>query len=188
MLRRNLEMQGNANVFLKMYFKSVLYQLRFQPEKFNSQPSSTLNMSLLIHCLANGAVQCSSNIRIANTPCLHDCVEGLVIVYMSDLLVFYQGKMYHIKQLNTFLSPLRKRRLYSSSKQYEFMKSEFFSSDWLLEKENWNSMRRKFLVLQKWLTRKNLTDLESFTGLLQFICRFIKEFCETATVLTNHET
>ena len=109
--------------------------------------------------------------------------EGYVAVYMDDILVYTRMIEHHREVITRVLDMLRKYRLYLKAEKctFECTTVEYLG---LVLSEGWVEMEPvKIAGVRDWLTPKNVTEVQSFVGFVNFYQRFIPEFSHVASPL-----
>ena len=104
-------------------------------------------------------------------------------VYMDDILVYTHMIEHHREVVTRVLDILRKHRLYLKAEKCTFESStvEYLG---LVLLEGWVEMVPiKIAGVRDWPTPKNITEVQSFVGFVNFYCRFIPEFSHVASPL-----
>jgi len=99
--------------------------------------------------------------------------EGIVVVYLDDILIFTKTKEEHEQTVRWVLQVLKENKLFLCPE-----KCEFFIS------ENKVSMDPvKVAGVREWPTLENKTDVQAFLGFVNFYRRFIQDFSAKAQPL-----
>ena len=106
--------------------------------------------------------------------------EGYVAVYMDNILVYTHTIEHHREVVTRVLDVLRKHWLYLKAEKCTFECStiEYLG---LVLSEGWVEMDP--VKVRDWLTPRNVTEVPSFMGFVNFYCRFIPEFSHVASPL-----
>ena len=110
-----------------------------------------------------------------------------VVIYMDDILVYTHTIEHHWEVITRVLDVLRKYRLYLKVEKctFECTTVEYLG---LVLLEGWVEIDPvKIAGVREsdrdWLTLKNVTEVQSFVGFMNFHCRFIPEFSHVASPL-----
>ena len=106
--------------------------------------------------------------------------EGYMAVYMDDILVYTHMIKHHREVMTRVLDMLRKHQLYL---KVEKCTSECTMVEYLglVLSEGWVEMDPiKIAGVRDWLTLRNVTEVQSFMGFVNFYHRFIPEFSPVA--------
>ncbi len=107
-------------------------------------------------------------------------LEGIVVVYLDDILIFMETLEEHWKITRRVLELLEKHKLYLRPDMCEFEKTTI---EYLGEIISHNSVAMdpvKIAGVTEWPAPTNKKEVQSFLGFTNFYQRFIKNFLEHA--------
>jgi len=107
-------------------------------------------------------------------------VEGIMVVYLDNILIFTRMEEEHAKAIKRVLQILQENKLFLHLEKCEFCKEriEYLG---LVISENKVSMNLvKVVGVQEWPTLENKTDVQAFLGFVNFYQRFIQDFSAKA--------
>jgi len=110
-------------------------------------------------------------------------LEGIVVVYLDDILIFMETLEEHWKITRRVLELLEKHKLYLRPDMCEFEKTTI---EYLGEIISHNSVAMdpvKIAGVTEWPATTNKKEVQSFLGFTNFYWRFIKDFSEHARPL-----
>jgi len=103
-------------------------------------------------------------------------VEGIVVIYLDDILIFTKMEEEHAQAVQWILQVLQENKLFLHLEKCEFCK-EWIKYLGLVISENKVSMDPvKIMGVQEWATPENKTDVQAFLGFMNFYQRFIRDF------------
>ena len=108
--------------------------------------------------------------------------EGHVAIYMDDILIYTQTIEHHRAVVTQVLDILRRHRLYLKAEKCSF---EHYTVEYLvlvLSEGHVEMDPIKIASGQDWLTPKNVTEVQSFVGFVNFYHKFIPDFSHVASV------
>jgi len=112
-------------------------------------------------------------------------VEGIMVVYLDDILIFTRTEEEHAKAIRRVLQVLQEHKLFLCPEKCEFYK-EWIEYLGLVISENKVSMNSvKVAGVREWPTLENKTDVQAFLGFINFYQRFIRNFSAKARPLFN---
>ena len=110
-------------------------------------------------------------------------VEGIMVVYLDNILIFTRTEKEHAKAIRWVLQVLQENKLFFCLEKCEFCK-EWIKYLGLVISENEVSMDLvKVAEVQEWPTLENKTDIQAFLGFVNFYQRFIQDFSAKAQPL-----
>ena len=99
--------------------------------------------------------------------------EGIMVVYLDDILIFTRTEEEHAKAIWWVLQVLQDNKLFLRLEKCEFFKEQIEYLG-LVILENQVSMDPvKVAGVWEWPTPENKTDVQVFLGFMNFYCRFI---------------
>jgi len=176
---------GKARVFSKMDLKTGFHQIRMSPNDIEKTAFNTKYGQFEYLVMPMGLCNAPATFQSLMNNIFHDCIDDFMVIYMDDILIFSEDEESHSKHLKEVLSRLREHKLYVSPKKCEFMTNQIDFLGMLVGVDGIRVNPEKIKILETWPKTKNLTELRSFIGLLQFFRRFIRESSKTAAPLTN---
>ena len=106
--------------------------------------------------------------------------EGVVLVYLDDILIFTHSLEEHHRVTRTVLDRMREHHLYLRHEKCEFEKTciEYLGVIILYNKVEMDPV--KIASVAEWPTPTNKKEVQSFVGFANFYCRFIEAFSHHA--------
>jgi len=109
--------------------------------------------------------------------------EGIMVVYLDNILIFTRMEEEHAKAIRRVLQVLQEHKLFLHPEKCEFCK-EWIEYLGLVISENEVSMDPvKVAGVREWPTPENKTDVQAFLGFVNFYRRFIWDFATKARPL-----
>ena len=102
--------------------------------------------------------------------------EGVVIVYIDDILIFTEDLELHRKVVNRVLDILRKNKLYLKAEKCEFERTQVEYLGLIISHGKMGIDPVKIEGVTKWLVPTCVKDVQSFLGFVNFYRRFIQDF------------
>ena len=112
-------------------------------------------------------------------------MEGHVIVYMDDILIFTKDMETHRRVVKDVLRVLQKYQLYLKPDKCEFEKEELEYLGVLVGYGKTRMDPVKVNGVRDWPTPKTVKEVQSFLGFVNFYRRFIEGFSHIARPLNN---
>jgi len=110
--------------------------------------------------------------------------KGVMTIYMDDILIFgSQMKEQHHTIVVRVLDILQKYRLYIKAEKCIFEQPRIEYLDLILSEGHVEMDLVKVAGIQDWLTPRNVTEVQSFVGFVNFYQHFIQDFSHIAKPL-----
>ena len=113
----------------------------------------------------------------------HSALGNYANVFVDDILVYSQSIEEHIRHLRQICSTLRQHKLYLNPKKCEICKVELTYLGNRVGKYGIRPTPERTEALLKWPTPVNVTELQSFLGLIGFIRRYVADLAQIASPL-----
>ena len=109
--------------------------------------------------------------------------EGHVAIYMDDILIYTWMIEHHWAVVTQVLDVLRRHWLYLKAEKCSFECSTIEYPGLVLSEGRIEMDPIKIAGVWDWPTPKNVTEVQSFVGFVNFYCRFIPDFSHVASPL-----
>jgi len=112
-------------------------------------------------------------------------MEGVVVVYLDDILIFTETLEEHQRVTQRVMELLRKHNLFLKPKKCKFEKTEVEYLRVIISQNSVKMDPVKVAGVTEWPTPSNRKEVQSFLGFTNFYCRFIQGFSHLARPLFN---
>jgi len=102
--------------------------------------------------------------------------EGIMVVYLDDILIFTRTEEEHAKAIRRVLQVLQKHKLFLRPEKYEFCKEQIEYLGLVILENKVSMDPVKVVGVREWPTPENKTDIQAFLGFINFYRRFIWDF------------
>ena len=106
--------------------------------------------------------------------------EGVVVVYIDDILIYTQNLEQHRRITRRVLERLREHKLYLKAEKCEFCRTKIEYLGMIISENTVEMDPTKVSGVRDWPTPRNVTEVQSFLGFANFYRRFIKDFARLA--------
>jgi len=106
--------------------------------------------------------------------------EGVVVVYLDDILIFMETLEEHWKVTQRVMELLRKHNLFLKPKKCQFEKTEVEYLGVIISQNSIKMDPVKVAGVTEWPTPSNRKEVQSFLGFTNFHHRFIQGFSHLA--------
>ena len=114
-----------------------------------------------------------------------DYLGKFVIIYIDDLLIFSKTFEEHKQHVTNVPQQLREHQLYAKLEKCEFAMEELEFLGFRIGREGLKMGPTKVKAVQDWPRPTKVLEVQQFIGFVQYVRRFIKNFSQIATPLTN---
>jgi len=109
--------------------------------------------------------------------------EGIVVVYLDDILIFTKTKEEHEQAVRQVLQVLKENKLFLRPEKCEFYKQRIEYLGLVISENEVSMDLVKVAGVREWPTLENKTDVQAFLGFVNFYRRFIRDFSTKAQPL-----
>jgi len=111
--------------------------------------------------------------------------EGIVIVYLDDILIFTKTEEEHERAVRRVLEILTEHKLFLHPEKCEFHQKQIEYLGLVISENKVAMDPVKVTGVREWPIPENRTDVQAFIGFVNFYCRFIQDFSTIARPLFN---
>jgi hypothetical protein len=112
-------------------------------------------------------------------------VGKVVVVYIDDILIFSKSEAEHQAYVRLVLEVLKREKFYVCKAKSSFAQKEVKYLGHIMDKQGIRPNPKKVEAVQMWPVSKNVHDVRSFLGLVNYFRKFIEHYSEIALPLTN---
>jgi len=109
--------------------------------------------------------------------------EGIMVVYLDDILIFTRTEEEHAKAIRQVLQVLQEHKLFLCLEKYEFCKEQIEYLGLVISENEVSMDPVKVAGVREWPTPENKMDIQAFLGFINFYRRFIRDFSAKARPL-----
>jgi len=111
--------------------------------------------------------------------------EGIMVVYLDDILIFTRTEEEHVKAIRWVLQVLQEHKLFLRPEKCEFCKERIKYLGLVISENKVSIDPVKVTGVREWPTPENKTNVQAFLGFVNFYRRFIRDFSVKARLLFN---
>jgi len=116
----------------------------------------------------------------------HDLIaEGIIVVYLDDILIFTRTEKEHTKAIRQVLQVLQENKLFLCPEKYKFCKEQIKYLELVISEEEVFMDPVKVARVREWPAPENKMDIQAFLGFVNFYRKFIQDFSAKAWFLFN---
>jgi len=94
--------------------------------------------------------------------------EGIMVVYLDDILIFTRTEEEHMKAIRRVLQVLQEHKLFLCPEKCEFCKEQIKYLGLVISENEVSMDLVKVVGVQEWPTPENKTDVQAFLGFVNF--------------------
>jgi hypothetical protein len=118
------------------------------------------------------------------TAALHEHLGKNCHIYLDNIIIWSDTIAKHIKHIDAVMKSLKKARLYCNPNKCKFFQKEVIFlghhiSQWGIEPNS-----SKIEKVMNWPVPKNVTNVHSFLGLVQYMSIFLPKLADHMCILT----
>lgn len=115
----------------------------------------------------------------------HPYLDGFVLVFIDDILIYSKDKKQHKQHLRTVLETLRKEKLYVKFSKCEFWLREDMFLGHIIYADGIKVDPAKVEAVSNWKAPTSANEIRSFLGLAGYYRRFIEGLSMLAKPMTQ---
>jgi hypothetical protein len=115
----------------------------------------------------------------------HHLLDKTVVVFLDDILIYSKTEEEHREHLREVLEILRKNQLYAKPQKCQLFKRSVTFLGHVLDENGLSMEQDKVKAIQEWPRPRNRKEILSFLGLAGYYRRFVKNFSQLASSMTE---
>ncbi|MBW0527460.1 hypothetical protein O181_067175 [Austropuccinia psidii MF-1] len=114
-----------------------------------------------------------------------DLLDVYVVVYLDDIMVFPKSEEENVNHVSNVISRIRANNLFSKASKCLFHVYSVEYLGYVVYSEGLKMDQEKIQQILNWPPPRNLKGLQSFLGIANFYCCFIKNYSKKISSLTS---
>ena len=175
---------GKAHYFTKLDLYSSYHQIQITTGDEHKTAFTSRYGTYEFTVMPFGLTNAPSTFQTAMHALFHDWLDEFVIVYLDDILVYSPTQEKHTRHVLRVLQRLNDNQWYCKLKKCEFAQTSIEYLGHIISKGTIAIDPEKMKAVQEWpIPFKNLTEVQSFLGLVGYYRKFIPYFSHIAKPL-----
>jgi hypothetical protein len=116
---------------------------------------------------------------------LHPYIRKFVVLYIDDILIFSKTEAEHKAHVRLVLEVLKREKFLVCKAKSSSSQTQIKYSGHIVDKQGIRPDPKKVEAIQTWPVPKNVHDICSFLGLVNYFRKFIEHYFEIAVPLTD---
>jgi hypothetical protein len=132
-----------------------------------------------------GLINASATFQEYINNALWEYLDDFVIAYLDDILIFSKTLEEHVVHVKKVLQKLKEKDIPLKLLKCEFHKNSVGFLGYIVFKDGLALDLKKVKAIEEWLEPTNVTEIQSFNGVMNFYRKFIKNFSAIAGLMTE---
>jgi hypothetical protein len=135
--------------------------------------------------LIEGLTNAPATFKMVMNSILHPYIRKFVVVYIDDILILLMTEAEHQAHVRLVLKVLKREKVFVCKAKSSFAQKEVKYLGHIVDKQGIRPDPKKVEAVQTWPVPKNVHDVRSFLGLVNYFQKFMEHYSEIAVPLTN---
>jgi hypothetical protein len=162
-------------------YHQILISKEDRPKTAFKTPFDHFQFKVLIEGLTNAP----ATFQTVMNSILHPYIRKFVVVYIDDILIFSKIEAEHQAHVRLVLKVLKRKKFYVCKAKSSFAQKEIKYLGHIVNEHGICPDSKKVEAVQTWPVPKNVHDVKSFLGLVNYFRKFIEHYSEIGVLLTN---
>lgn len=174
-----------AKYFSKIDLRSGYHQVRIHPDDIHKTAFRTRYGHFEFLVLPFGLTNAPATFMHLMQSIFSPHLDHFVIVFLDDILIYSKSLDDHEKHVRCVLELLRKHHLYGKLSKCEFFKTSVSFLGHVVGERGISMEEDKVKAIREWPAPTNVRGIRSFLGLAGYYRRFVKDFSQIASPMTE---
>jgi hypothetical protein len=162
-------------------YHQILISEEDRPKTAFRTPFGHFQFKVLIEGLTNAP----TTFQTVMNYILHPYIRKFVVVYIDDILIFSKTEAEHQAHVRLVLEVLKREKFFVCKAKSSFAQQKVKYLGHIVDKQGIRPDPKKVEAVQTWPIPKNVHDVRSFMGLVNYFRKFIEHYSEIAVTLTD---
>lgn len=174
-----------ARFFSKIDLRSAYHQVRVAEEDIPKTAFRTRYGHFEFRVLSFGLTNAPATFQTLVNDVFKPLLDNCVLVYLDDILIYSRTAEEHERHLREVLKLLRDNQLYAKWEKCELFRDQVEYLGHIICKDGIATDPAKIRAVTAWPQLRNVSDVRSFLGFVNYYRRFVSGHAAIATPLTN---
>lgn len=176
---------GDATYFTKLDLRSGYHQVRIAAGDEEKTACVTRYGAFDWLVMPFGLTNAPATFCTLMNQVFQEYLDKFVVVYLDDIVIYSKTLEEHQKHLRKVFVKLREHHLFVKREKCAFAQQEIGFLGHIVGAGKIRMDPKKIQAIRDWPSPKNITELRSFLGLVNYYRRFIKGYSGKASLLTD---
>jgi hypothetical protein len=141
----------------------------------------------VVKVLIEGLTNAPATFQTVMNSIFRPYIRKFMVVYIDDILIFSKTEAEHQAHvhLRLVLDVLKREKFYVCKTKSGFAQKEIKYLEHIVDRQGIHPDPKKVKAVQTWPVPKNVHDVRSFLGLVNYFRKFIEHYSEIEVPLTN---
>ena len=185
LLSEILKRFANVKHFIKIDIRNAYHRIRIRKEDEWKIAFRTRYKQYEYQIMFFDFVNVFATFQSYVNEALKSYIDVFCVMYLNDVLIYFENEQQHWEHVRLMLKALLRYRLYVKLKKCEFNKKEIIFFDFVVERNDIQMKRSRIDAIVDWFEFESAKNIMIFLDFAEFYRRFVKEFSQIVTSLTN---
>eukprot|EP01113_Clastostelium_recurvatum_P034980 TRINITY_DN4817_c0_g2_i2.p1 TRINITY_DN4817_c0_g2~~TRINITY_DN4817_c0_g2_i2.p1 ORF type:complete len:896 (+),score=120.90 TRINITY_DN4817_c0_g2_i2:2313-5000(+) len=174
-----------ATIFSKFDLQTAYHQIRINEEDIPKSTFTTKFGNFEFLVMTFGFTNAPATFQALVNRIFAPFINKFMVVYLDDILVFSKTAEEHVEHVTSMLEVLRANKLYAKRSKCALFQDSIDFLGHIVSGEGIATDPAKVAAVQDWPEPRNVHEVRSFIGLVNYYRRFVKDCSGVTRPLTD---